>query len=442
MAMTLASQPGVATSPNGQLQTSYNYISEYDYATVYKPELVMKLHPRYGNGLITGFCKITGSEKDYESDLVKHTEQGRLHQLVSGVTITGSTFTTPVAHNLRVNDTIIISDGTTQKQADVTAVNSTTEFEAANRASGAFGFDTVTKTVSLFAFSSDFGKGTSGFNAGRTWKPDMYENYTHTMKEYFDVAESDVAHVSWVNTPQGERWYSYDMERTRVLMQNKIEMTHLMNERAEAGSDAANAGKGGMNGIIPTINSRGNVGNGYIETLDQLDQITFRLKKQGAGTVYTVWCDQIQLNYFNKMLSAVNAPFSGGANYGVFNNSKDLALYLDFHSFVRNGITFHLTPWKLFDDPTLFGADDFLGTSLACLFVPAGEKMVQENGGAEAKPYISIRSRVGGGANRKLKTKIFGLFGTETREDKVQVEYIAEQTNQVVGANEWLVVNK
>lgn len=442
--MVLETTPGVATSPSGQLQTSYNYISEYDYAMVYKPDLVMKLHPRYGNGLITGFCKITGSEKNYESDVVKHTEQGRLHQIVEDVTVTDDVFVSTGPHNLRVGDSIMISDGTVEAQADVIEITSTTEFVAANRASGAFPFANIATgaSVSLFAFSSDWAKGSEGFNTGRTWKPDHYENFTHTMKEYFDVAESDVAHVSWVQTPQGDRWYSYDMERTRVLMQNKIELTHIFNERAEAGSAAANAGKGGMKGIIPQIKADGNVGNGYIETLEQLDEITFRLKQQGAGNVYTVWCDQIQLNKFSTMLGGVNRAFDAGANYGVFQNSSKMALHLDFHSFVRNGVTFHLTPWKLLDDPTLLGGTNFIGTSIACLFVPAGEKMVTENGGTEAKPYISIRSRVGGGADRKLKTKIFGLFGTETRADKVQVEYIAEQTNQVVGANEWLVVNR
>lgn len=446
MAFNLETTPGVGTAPSGVAQTSYNYMSQYDYATVYKPELVMKLHPRYGNGLITGFCKITGSEKDYESDLVKHTEQGRLHQIVEEVTVVGDVFTCPagVKHNLRVGETILISDGTAEAQADVVTINSDEEFVAANRAVGAFPFANIDTgaTVSLFAFSSDFAKGSTGFTTGKTWKPDHFENYTHTMKEYFDVAESDVAHASWVETPDGDKWFNYDMERTRVLMQNKIELTQVFNERAEAGSAAANAGKGGMNGIVPTIRTRGNVGNGYIETLDQLDQICFRLKQQGAGNVYTVWCDQIQLNKFSTMLASVNSNYSGGANYGVFQNKPELALYLDFHSFVRNGITFHLTPWKLLDDPTLLGGSRFISTSVACMFVPAGEKMVTENGATEAKPYVSIRSRVGGGANRKLKTKIFGLFGTETREDKVQVEYIAEQTNQVVGANEWLVVNR
>lgn len=441
--MALETNPGISTSPSGQLQTSYNYISEYDYATVYKPELVMKLHPRYGNGLITGFCKITGSEKDYESDVVRHTEQGRLHQLVTGATVLGNVFTTPEPHNLRVGDTIMISDGTIEKQADVISVAgdaaASTEFTAANRDAGAFGFGGA---VSLFAFSSDFAKGSSGFNTGRHWKPDHYKNFTHTMKEYFDVAESDVAHASWVQTPQGDRWYSYDMERTRILMQNKVEMTHVFNRRAAEGSDAKNAGKGGMVGIVPAIKARGNVGNGYITTLTQLDEICFRLKQQGAGNVYTVWCDQYQLNHFSTMLGNINKAFDAGANYGVFQNNPKMALYLDFHSFVRNGVTFHLTPWRLLDDPTLLGGVNFKDTSLAALFVPSGEKMVSENGMTEAKPYISIRSRVGGGANRKMKTKIFGLFGTETREDKVQVEYIAEQTNQLVGANEWLVVNR
>jgi len=86
---------GAATSPSGALQTSYNYMSEYDYATVYEPDRVLDLHPRYGNGLITGFTSITGKEKDYASDIVMHQEQGRLHQLVDGVTLTGSTFVAP-----------------------------------------------------------------------------------------------------------------------------------------------------------------------------------------------------------------------------------------------------------------------------------------------------------------------------------------------------------
>jgi hypothetical protein len=430
---------GAAVSPSGVLQASYNYMSQYDYAQVFEPDKVLSIHPKYGNGLITGFCTAVGSELDYASDTVIHGEQGRLHQISKNVSVVGDVFTCPEPHNLRVGETIMISDGAKDAQADILTVTSATEFTAANRKVGAFGF---AGNVSLFAFTSDFAKGSVGFSQGKIWRPEFYTNYTHTFKEYFDVAESDMAHASWVNTPYGERWFNNDMERTRILMQNKVELTQVFNERAAAGSAAANAGKGGMIGIVPTVRTRGNVGNGYITTLDELDQICFLLKQQGSGNVFTVWVDQVQNNYFTKMLAAVNAPFSGGANYGVFQNNSTLALHLDFHSFVRNGITFHLTPWKLLDDPTLLGGEKFATTSVACMFVPAGEKMVQENGENVAKSYVSIRSRVSGGVNRKMKTKIFGLLGTETKEDKTCVEYICEQTNQVVGANEWMVINR
>ncbi len=439
--MSLEANPGVSTSPSGVIQSAYNFISEYDYAKFYKPELVMKMHPRYGNGLITGFCEITGANDTYEGDKIMHTEQGRLNQILEGVTVLDDVFTTAGGekHNLRIGDTIVISDGTVERQADVMAVNSETEFVAANRDTGAFGFGGA---VSLFAYTSDFPKGSEGFKQGRQWKPDMYENYTQIIKEYFDVAESDIAHPSWVQTPQGDRWYAYDMERTRILMQNKVEMTHIIGKRAAAGSAAAIAGKAGLNGIVPTVKTRGNVDNDYIKTLDQLDEITYRIKQQGAGTVYTVWCDMKQMTYFSNMLGGVNKHFDAGANYGVFKNNPKMALHLDFHSFVRNGITFHLTPWKLLDDPTYLGGSKFATTSVACMFVPTGDKQVSENGVTKARPYLSIRSRVGGGVNRKMKTKIFGLFGTETYEDKMAVEYISEQTNQMVGVNEWLIANR
>lgn len=445
MANTLAATPGVATSPSGALQSSYNYMSQYDYTKVYEPDKVMQLHPRYGNGLITGFCAITGREDNYASDVLLHQEQGRLHQITKDATLVTDTFTCSEAHNLRVGETIMISDGTVEAQGDVTAINSATEFVAVNRSNvGIFPFAGAATgaTVSLFAFSSDFAKGTSGFNTGKTWKPDFYKNYTHTMKEYFDVAESDMAHASWVKTPQGDFWYTYDLERTRIQMQNKVELTQIFNERAVSGSDAELAGKGGMNGVVPTIRTRGNVGNGYIETLGEMDQICYQLKQQGAGNVYTIWADQIQIRKLTQMLAGANSPYAGGANYGLFQNNKDMALHLDFTSFVLNGITFHITPWKLLDDPTLLGGDKFIQTSIACMFVPGGDKMIVENGASVAKPYISMRHRVAGGVNRKMKTKIFGLFGTETREDKMQVEYICEQSNQVVGANEFLVVNR
>lgn len=441
--MNLAATPSVSTSPSGQIRTSYNYTSEYDYATQFEPDKVLGLHPRYGNGLITGFCKIVGAEKSFNSDVVIHGEQDRLMNILRGVTVVGDTFTTAGSEraNVRKGDAVIVSDGTIEAQGVVTAVTSPTVFVVANRATGAFAF---AGAVTVSVFSNEFPKADKGFVEGFEHKPTFYKNYAHIIKEYYDVAESDMAHSTWLKTPQGEdKWFAYEIDRNRVTFQNKMELTHCFTKRAEAGSAAETAGYAGMNGIIPTVEDRGNVGNGYIETLDEMDSITKRLRRQGNCTSYTAWADQDQRIKFSNMLGAVNKMSDTGANYGVFNNDKNLAMHLDFESFTRNGISFHLTDWKVLNDPTLMGSENFLDTNVACLFVPAGEKQITgETGGKEASPYVSIRYRKQGDVDRYMRTKIFGLQGTEIREDKMEIQYITEQTNQVVGANEYLVVKR
>lgn len=441
MAHTVNPTPGVALSPTGQLATSANFITSYDYATQYEPDRVLKLHKRYGNGLITGFARITGMEKAYASDVVKHSEQGRLMQISSGVTRTADAFTAASDHNLRVGDILKVSDGTVENIVDVTAVGSSTTFTGVSRLNG--GHTIGTTGLSLYAFSSDFAKGSNGFSEGRTWDPEFYDNYSQIIKEYFSVSESDMAHSSWVVTPQGEFWFNYDLDRTYNMMQNKIELTHLFMKRAEAGSDAAVAGKGGMEGIVPTVRSRGNVGNGIIDTLAEMDNIIFRLQKQTHCSSYTVWVDSVQMVGFDTMLGDVNKWADTGANYGTFQNSRDLALYLDFHSFVRQGMTFHITPWRVLIDPTLDGGTGFVDTSIAGMMVPDGQMTItNENGVKEDSPYLSIRYRQSPYINRRMRTKILGLPGNEIDADKMEVQHIAEQTNQVVGANAWYLINR
>jgi hypothetical protein len=79
----------------------------------YQPELVAQL-PN-GLGKITEFFKYN-KEDSYAADSVEHMEIGRLHNILKNVAVLGSTFTSP-AHNLRVKDVVMISDGVkTHKQ--------------------------------------------------------------------------------------------------------------------------------------------------------------------------------------------------------------------------------------------------------------------------------------------------------------------------------------
>lgn len=121
----------VVDQPGGTLATQENFITLYDYATQYQPELIPKLHLANGKGKITGFLRITGSEGTYAADTIQHKETGRLHNLLKNVVVTTpaantSIFTSPTPHNLRPKDRIKISDGVVEKQATVQSVTNST----------------------------------------------------------------------------------------------------------------------------------------------------------------------------------------------------------------------------------------------------------------------------------------------------------------------------
>lgn len=436
----------VALSPTGERATPYNFISPYDYATQYQPDLNPQLYMKYGKGKITGFVRLTGGEEAFASDEVKHAEQGRLHNVYEGVTVAnGDEFTTAAAHTLRVNDEVLISDGTIEKSGIVSSVDSTTQVTIENKDAGAFGFANAgAGPVTISVISSSFNKGTDNFTEGLTWNPEIITNYPQIIKEFYGVAESDLAHLTWVKTPYGDGWYNYDTQRTLDLYDNKIELTHVFAKRAADTSAAAVAGlPRGMKGIIQQVEERGNIANERITSIDELSDIAYRIKRQGQCRSFTVWADHLQMAAFREMLASVNGHYANGANYGVFQNSMDMALALDFSSVKIDGVTFHFTPWALLDDPTLMGSALFNDTNIACLIVPAGESYVMESGDVAAKPYLSIRYRKKDGVNRYKKIDFFGgSIGTPHKKDTMEMLCTTEQTNQVVGANEWFVVRR
>ncbi len=431
-------------SPGGQLATSANFIDPYTYAQQYQPELLAKLHLKHGKGRITKFSALVGNEESYASDQVKHSELGRLHQTSEEVAVSGDEFTCGEAHNLRVNDVIMISDGTIEKHAIVSGVTSPTVFVAENSEAGAFGF---TGAVSLFTYSNSWNKGEENFKVGRQWDPEIITNHTHIIKEFYSINESDMAHITWIKAPQypgGEAWTNIEMGRTNDLYDNNIELTHIFNRRADTGSAYDLAGKAkGMKGFVQQTEERGNIGNEYITTKEQLYDIAFRLKQQGGCRVATVWADHQQMVYFNEIAAALNANHINGGNYGVFPNGKDMAIMLDFKTLSMAGVTFHITPLTVLDDPTLLGASKFTDTSIACMIIPSGDTMMMEDGNTYSKPYLCTKYRRMGGLNRYRKVDIFGgQIGTPHKVDTMEALYTTEQTNQVIGANNFFVYRR
>lgn len=429
----------VIDQPGGVLATDANFITLYDYATQFQPELIKDLHFANGKGSVTGLLRVISGEKTYASDVIQHGEMQRLHNKLKNVAVVGNVFTSPTAHNLRPNQVIKISDGTKEVQAYVDSITSPTVFVALNDKAGAFGF---AGNVDIVAdFSNRWNKGTKSFEKGREWSPVFYKNYTQIIKERYDVNESDMAATQWLSTPSGPRWFNLELERTNTLFDNLVEITHFFGERAEDGADSTVAGKPqGMKGIIQQIEERGNVGNDYIQTLADLQAMALRAKQQTDCREYTIFADHTQMNYFNSIAASINASFATGMSYGAFNNDKDMALMLDFRSLYVSGVTFHFTSWALLDDVTLMNLGKFATTGIAYIGIPMGTTTIELQDGSKApSPYLSIFNRVLGNVNRKRKAQIFGLGGTPQEDDKMTYLLTNESTNQVVGANAFFV---
>lgn len=428
---------------NGLTPTKDNFTTLYDYAMVHQPDLLPELVYANGSGSIQELLDMTtkGADRSYKDDMIQWAEMGRLHNVLKGVTINGNNFTCTKKHTLQVNDVIKISNGSEETQATVTSITSDTVFVATNDRGN--GFDNFTGPVTVLAdFSNRYGKGTDAPTRGKVWDPKFKQNYSHIVKSFFDLPESDITRTTWIQLPNGEkRWFNSNLERNALLHDNKIELTNIFHERVLPTSDTALAGgELGMKGLIQQVEEGGNIANDYITDLAYLSSIAKRAKIVGACREFTFWVDHDQMAKFREMLAGVNASFVNGGHYGAFNNSKDMALKLDFASVTLDGVTFHFKCWGLLDDPTLMGATDFNTSSLAYLGIPMGQKVeIQINGVTHTKPYFEMLYRRDGMVDRKRKVKFFGCFGVEQSVDRASMEIITENTNRAVAVGNYFV---
>lgn len=429
--------PSIIDTPANIIRSSANFIDPYDYAKIYKPELLSKFHMRFGKGSILGFTRMTGSEGSYSSDMIQHGEQNKLHTISKNVVVSGNVFTSPTDTQLRVDDVIMISDGTNEDQAIVTAVSTSKIFTALSDTAASFAF---AGNVTLFSASSRFAKGTENFTQGFHWDPTIYKNHSHILKGFYDINDSDRAHDTWLDTPDGPMWFNHELMNHSRMFDNFAEITHIFHRRAADGAASTLAGKTrGMKGIVSQVEERGNVSHEYIETLDDLNDIAYRIKQQGGCTSYTVYNDHMQQHKFNVMLGGVNAGFVNGSNYGIFNNSKEMSLALGFQSVTLMGITFFLTSLQILDDSQFMGAEHFKATAPAFIMVPAGNKSILVDGETKDSPYLKIMTRKSEFTDRKKQVKLFGHGFTDHKKDTMESHFLQEQTNQLVGANEYFI---
>ncbi len=451
------------------------------FAQQYLPEIYEQEVERYGNRTLSGFLRMVGAEMPMTSDQVIWSEQNRLHIAYEGCTNDQTnTISIPIAADVKnvvsPNSTIVALDGAGNELTGVvTASNLTTgdltvaPYDATTTAALA------TTGIKIFVYGSEYSKGSStpnntvsaGAADGYISVDPAFTQFSNSpiiIRNKYVVSGSDTAQIGWVEVAtedgtSGYLWYLKAESETRLRFEDYLEMAMVEGEKADttlgAGS-AFNAGFKGTEGLFAAIQSRGNVESGFNAAAAQLtefDNILRNLDTQGAIEENMLFLNRETSLGFDDMLAAVNAAYSGGTSYGIFENSEDMALNLGFSGFRRGSYDFYKTDWKYLNDASTRGAiEDGLippGYGVSAIdgvLIPAGTSTVYDQilGTNIRRPFLHVRYRASQTDDRRMKSWLTGSVGGAFTSDldAMEVNFLSERCLCVQGANNFVLFTK
>jgi len=448
------------------------------FAQQYLPEIYEAEVERYGNRTLSGFLRMVGAEMPMTSDQVIWSEQNRLHISYDGCTNDQvNTITIPVAADVKnvvsPQATIVAVDQAgNELKAVVTASNLTTgaltvaPYDATTTAALA------TTGVKIFVYGSEYAKGSTTPNNTSATAADGYVSVDPSFTQFsnspviirnkYVVSGSDTAQIGWVEVATedgtgGYLWYLKAESETRLRFEDYLEMSVVEGEKADdtlgAGS-AFDEGYKGTEGLFAAIKDRGNVEAGFNAAADQLaefDNILRNLDTQGAIEENMLFLNRETSLGFDDMLAAVNAAYSGGTSYGIFENSEDMALNLGFSGFRRGSYDFYKTDWKYLNDASTRGAiEDGAGgygtSAIDGVLIPAGTSTVYDQilGSNIRRPFLHVRYRASQTDDRRMKTWLTGSVGGAFTSDldAMEVNFLSERCLCVQGRNNFVLFTK
>jgi len=443
--MALEASPTYSLTPSSEpVVLSSNYITSFDFLKVELPDTYSEEFERYGDRTIAAFLRHCSAEYPSTSDLIKWTEEGRLHTQYEGVTRVANVFT-EVGHVFRAKQTVIVSDGTVIEKG---IIDSKTDDTFTVAPFAAAGWTIGTSALKIYVYGSEFAKGTNGMVGALEAVPEFFENNPIIIKDKYEVSGSDMAQIGWVEVStegggSGFLWYLKSNHETRLRFDDYLEMSMVEGVPAETGSDAETAGAQGTHGVLNVVGSRGNVFTGVMTAIGDFDSVLKRLDKQGSIQENMMFIDRDQSLAIDDMLAAQNSYGAGGTSYGAFNNDENMALNLGFTSFHRGSYEFYKTDWKYLNDASTRG--NLTGTGkVRGLLVPAGTKTVYDQilGKKITKPFLHVKYRKSQSEDRKYKTWITGSAGGASTDDldAMQVQFLSERALVTIGANNFVLI--
>ena len=448
------------------------------FAQQYLPEIYEQEVERYGNRTLSGFLRMVGAEMPMTSDQVIWSEQNRLHIAYEGCTNDQTnTISIPIAADVKnvvsPNSTIVALDGAGNELTGVvTASNLTTgdltvaPYDATTTAALA------TTGIKIFVYGSEYSKGSStpnntvsaGAADGYISVDPAFTQFSNSpiiIRNKYVVSGSDTAQIGWVEVAtedgtSGYLWYLKAESETRLRFEDYLEMAMVEGEKADttlgAGS-AFNAGFKGTEGLFAAIQSRGNVESGFNAAAAQLtefDNILRNLDTQGAIEENMLFLNRETSLGFDDMLAAVNAAYSGGTSFGIFENSEDMALNLGFSGFRRGSYDFYKTDWKYLNDASTRGAIEdglippgFGVSAIDGVLIPAGTSTVYDQilGTNIRRPFLHVRYRASQTDDRRMKSWLTGSVGGAFTSDldAMEVNFLSERCVCTMGANNFVI---
>ena len=464
MAYTIGGNVSLTPTPS-QVVTPGSYITNFDFLNQYLPDTYEKEFERYGNRSISSFLRLVGAEMPFNSDLIKWTEQGRLHIKYEGVTLDDAVVATDdsvviniTGHAIRKGQTVMVSDGSSGATASfkgiVTAIATDTItvaiYDAAGlpAVTGLSAGDNSGTDLDVFVYGSEFKKGSNGMEGALEAPFDEKSNTPIIIKDKYSVSGSDMAQIGWVEVEgdngSGYLWYLKSEHETRLRFEDYLETAMIEAVPAEANSGAIAAsgdlGNKGSEGLFYVVENEGNTTTGSLETLADIDAVVTRLDKQGAIEENVLFVNRALSFEIDDVLAAQNNFGSSGASFGLFDNDTDMALNLGFSGF-RRGYDFYKSDWKYLNDATMRGG--LVGGAIDGVLVPAGSTSVYDQvmGKNAKRPFLHVRYRASETEDRKMKSWIVGSAGGASNSDldAMEVHFLSERALCTLGANNFFL---
>jgi len=451
------------------------------WAQQYLPELYEAEIERYGDRTIGSFLRMVGAEMPMQADQVVWSEQGRLHIAYKATVNTGTGVITAgsfkdidnqsgasIDHILREgqnvlaqvttgSDVVVLPCQVVGAPSSNAAANGTATlkpYEYENLDDHASIATASTAVIKLFVTGSDFGKGTNGMTDAVQPEFKSFNNKPIIIKDKYEVSGSDVSQIGWVEISgedgqNGYLWYLKAAGDTKKRFEDYLEMSVIEGVSKSTSGSVSGATGTGTEGLFQAIEDRGLVSDagmfdGNADDLADFDILLKELDKQGAIEENMLFLDRSANLAFDNMLAGANNYHSAGTNYGVFNNSEDMALNLGFNGFRRGSYDFYKTDWKYLNSKSSRGLVNEGATvgKVEGVLVPAGTSTVYDQGLGKNinRPFLHVRYRASEADDRKMKSWITGSVGAATSAvDKMEVHYLSERCLVVQAANNFCI---